>query len=74
MATQPPPANLPLFYNNLQPLSSSLHGNCKARATDSAPYLAHSHAIPADHRRVHRRAAPLSDRLLDPATIRCRWR
>jgi hypothetical protein len=45
MATQPPP-NLPLFYNNLQPLAASLHGKLKARSTDSAPYLANTHAIP----------------------------
>lgn len=45
MATQPPP-NLPLFYKNLQPLAASLHGNLKARSTDSAPYLADAHAIP----------------------------
>ncbi len=45
MATQPPP-NLPIFYKNLQPLSSSLHGNYKARTSDKAPYLATTHALP----------------------------
>lgn len=45
MATQPPP-NLPLFYKNLQPLSSSLHRNLRARASEKAPYFANAHAIP----------------------------
>lgn len=45
MATQPPP-NLPLFYKNLQPLSSSLHAKYKSRPSDKAPYLATANAIP----------------------------
>ena len=45
MATQPPP-NLPIFYKNLQPLSSSIHGNYRARSSDRAPYFANAHAIP----------------------------
>ena len=45
MATQPPP-NLPIFYKNIQPLSSTLHANFKARSTDRAPYFAQAHAIP----------------------------
>ena len=45
MATQPP-ANLPLFYSNLQPLSSTLHANYHQRSTDKAPYFAKAHAIP----------------------------
>jgi len=45
MATQPP-ANLPLFYKNLQPLSSSLHRNYKTRTSEGAPYFANAHAIP----------------------------
>ena len=45
MATQPPP-NLPLFYQNLQPLSSSLHAGYKSRPSDRAPYLAAANAIP----------------------------
>lgn len=45
MATQPPP-NLPIFYNNLQPLSSTLHQNLKTRGSDKAPYFAKAHAIP----------------------------
>ena len=45
MATQPPP-NLPLFYNNLHPLSSTVHGKYRARTVDKAPYFANAHAIP----------------------------
>ncbi len=45
MATQPPP-NLPLFYKNLQPLSSSLHAGYKTRTSETAPYFATAHAIP----------------------------
>ena len=41
------PANaLPLFYNELQPLSSQLHGNWKARTIESAPFFAQAHAVP----------------------------
>ncbi|HEV2866585.1 MAG TPA: SapC family protein [Allosphingosinicella sp.] len=45
MATQPPP-NLPLFYKNLQPLSSSAHSTYRARTSEKAPYFADAHAIP----------------------------
>jgi hypothetical protein len=45
MASQAP-ANLPLFYNNLMPLSSSLHANYKTRASEAAPFLANNHAVP----------------------------
>jgi hypothetical protein len=47
MATQAP-ANpqMPLFYNQLEPLSSNVHGKFKTRTTDSAPFLASAHAIP----------------------------
>lgn len=45
MASQPP-ANLPLFYKNLQPLSSTTHGGYRARSTDRAPHFANAHAIP----------------------------
>lgn len=41
------PANpLPLFYNDLQPLSSNVHGDWKARRVDAAPFLASAHAVP----------------------------
>jgi len=46
MATQPPPPNLPLFYTNLQPLSSSLHAKLHTKPTDRAPYFAKANAIP----------------------------
>lgn len=47
MATlPPPPPNLPVFYNNLAPLSSTIHSKFKVRAADSAPYLAGANAIP----------------------------
>lgn len=45
MASEPP-ANLPLFYNDLIPLSSSAHANYRIRSAESAPYLAQAHAIP----------------------------
>ncbi len=45
MASQPQ-ASLPIFYKNLQPLSSSQHGNFRSRTYDKAPYLADQHAIP----------------------------
>ncbi|HEV7660843.1 MAG TPA: SapC family protein [Allosphingosinicella sp.] len=46
MATQPPPPNLPVFYNDLAPLSSSIHAKFKVRSTDRAPHLAKANAIP----------------------------
>lgn len=45
MATQPP-ANLPLFYNNLTPLSSQQHEKFASRSVDKAPYFANTHAVP----------------------------
>lgn len=45
MATQPP-ANLPLFYKNLMPLSSSVHREFKSRSTDRAPFFGNTHAVP----------------------------
>ena len=44
MATAP--SNLPLFYNQLEPLSSSVHGNFRLRPNDTAPFLAKAHAVP----------------------------
>ena len=46
MATQPAPENLPLFYKNLEPLSSSIHSNYKVRTSETAPYLAGHNAVP----------------------------
>lgn len=40
------PQALPLFYNNLEPLSSQAHANFKVRTANSAPFLAKQHAIP----------------------------
>lgn len=45
MATQPP-ANLPLFYQDLMPLSSVNHASFKTRPSDSAPFFANTHAVP----------------------------
>ena len=46
MASQPPANALPLFYKDLEPLSSSLHPNHKSRSSDKAPFLVDAHAIP----------------------------
>ncbi|PKP94226.1 MAG: multidrug transporter [Alphaproteobacteria bacterium HGW-Alphaproteobacteria-16] len=46
MASAPQAQGLPLFYNDLQPLSSELHGNYKVRRADAAPFLAKQHAVP----------------------------
>ncbi len=45
MATQPP-ANLPLFYKNLTPLSSTAHRELRSRSSDKAPFFATTHAVP----------------------------
>jgi hypothetical protein len=45
MATAPQNA-LPLFYNQLVPISLEDHGNLRARRTDKAAWLAGQHAIP----------------------------
>ncbi|HLL59398.1 MAG TPA: SapC family protein [Allosphingosinicella sp.] len=37
---------MPLFYNALQPLSSTIHGNYKTRPAEAAPFLASAHAVP----------------------------
>lgn len=46
MASSAPANQLPIFYNNLEPLSSSQHTNFRTRMPDSAPWLAQAHAIP----------------------------
>ena len=46
MATAPAPANLPLFYKDLVPLSSVDHADFRARPLDSAEILVGQHAIP----------------------------
>ncbi|WP_340313175.1 SapC family protein [Rhizorhabdus argentea] len=41
------PANaLPLFYNDLQPLSSQAHATWKAKSIEGAPFFAQAHAVP----------------------------
>ena len=45
MATQPP-SGLPLFYNNLQPISPNMHGKLHTKPADRAPYFAKANAIP----------------------------
>lgn len=46
MATAPGAAALPLFYNDLVPLSSQMHGDWRYRPVDSAPFLVGQHAVP----------------------------
>jgi hypothetical protein len=46
MASAPPANPLPIFYNELTPLSSSLHADWRVRQADSAPFLAGVHAVP----------------------------
>jgi hypothetical protein len=41
-----PEQGLPLFYNQLEPLSSVTHGDWRARKVEAAPFLAGAHAIP----------------------------
>lgn len=46
MASAPQAQGLPLFYNDLQPLSSEVHGNWRVRRANTAPFMATQHAIP----------------------------
>lgn len=46
MASAPQANALPLFYKELQPLSSNLHQDWKARRVENAPFFATAHAIP----------------------------
>ena len=46
MATAPQVESLPLFYNELQPLSSQTHADFRVRSQDGAPFLASQHAVP----------------------------
>jgi hypothetical protein len=41
-----PQQQLPLFYNQLEPLSSQVHGDFRVRVADKAPFLANQHAVP----------------------------
>ena len=46
MATAAPTQNLPLFYNAIEPLSSTEHSKMKVRGLLAMPALGHAHAIP----------------------------
>jgi len=46
MASVPQVSGLPLFYNQLVPISLEDHGNLRARRTDKAAWLAGQHAVP----------------------------
>lgn len=46
MASAPQAQGLPLFYNDLQPLSSEMHGDWRVRRANAAPFMATQHAIP----------------------------
>jgi len=41
-----PQQSLPLFYNQLEPLSSQVHADFRTRPTDRAAFLANQHAVP----------------------------
>ncbi|MDG2534980.1 SapC family protein [Sphingomonas sp. HITSZ_GF] len=41
-----PQQSLPLFYNDILPLSSQQHADFRIRAADKAPFLAKQHAVP----------------------------
>ena len=45
MATAPQ-QQLPLFYNELEPLSSQVHGDFKIRSAEQAKFLVNQHAVP----------------------------
>jgi hypothetical protein len=46
MASAPQQQSLPLFYQQLEPLSSQTHADFRIRPTDRLPFLATTHAIP----------------------------
>lgn len=46
MASAPQAQGLPLFYNDLQPLSSELHSSWRVRRANAAPFMAKQHAVP----------------------------
>ncbi|HEX8447098.1 MAG TPA: SapC family protein [Sphingomonas sp.] len=46
MASAAPANDLPLFYNQLEPLSSQVHATWKARNMDSPTFLVGTHAVP----------------------------
>ena len=46
MATAAPNQNLPMFYNDLQPLNATQHATLKVRQVEKSPFIAKTHAIP----------------------------
>jgi hypothetical protein len=46
MATAAPNQNLPLFYNAIEPLNATQHGNMKVRAIQTMSQVGQTHAIP----------------------------
>jgi len=46
MATAAPNQNLPLFYQSIEPLNASQHGNLKIRQVEKSPTIARTHAVP----------------------------
>jgi len=46
MASAPQSNSMPIFYNDLIPLSSAEHANFRSRSTDRAPWLVGQHAVP----------------------------
>jgi hypothetical protein len=46
MASAPQSQSLPLFYKDLEPLSSQTHADFRVRPVDAAPFLVNTHAIP----------------------------
>ena len=46
MASAPDAAALPLFYNDLIPLSSEAHADWRVKPAQAAPFLANQHAVP----------------------------
>lgn len=61
MASVPQAQNLPLFYNDLIPLSSQEHANFKGRAMENLAVMANAHAMPltVDEFIVAQRAMPI---------------
>ena len=41
-----PQIGMPLFYNQIQPLSSGVHGAWRAKKLERAPFLVNAHAVP----------------------------
>jgi hypothetical protein len=46
MASTAPTSQFPMFYNSLEPLSSSTHAGHRTRSAQKAPFLATAHAVP----------------------------